>query len=37
MIKSQKVKRNWSNEDLKILDWLVIHYALQKKYTNIEK
>lgn len=37
MIRSQKPRKNWTVGDRNILDWVVVHYALIKKYKNIEK
>jgi len=37
MIKSQKPKKNWTLDDRTILDWVVVHFALNKNYKNIEK
>ena len=37
MIRSQKPRKNWTLGDRNILDWVVMHHALFKKYKNIEK
>jgi hypothetical protein len=37
MIKNKRIKKNWSEEDIKILTWVVSKYADLKGFYNIEK
>jgi Cft2 family RNA processing exonuclease len=37
MLKNRKVKKNWSEEDLKILVWTVSKYADLHCFTDLEK
>lgn len=37
MLKNKRVKKNWSEEDIKILVWVVSKYADFHSYTNLEK
>ena len=37
MLKNKKMKRNWSDEDTKILLWVVSHYALKNGIETIEE
>ena len=37
MIKTKRIKRNWGEEDIKILLWIVSKYCDWKAYNNIEK
>ena len=37
MFKNKKIKKNWSEEDLKILVWIVSKYAEKHNIANIEK
>ena len=37
MFKNKKIKKNWSEEDLKILVWIVSKYAEKHDIANIEK
>ena len=41
MVKNRKVKKNWSDQDLKILIWIVAKYCEKKRikdvYTGIVK
>ena len=37
MIKTKKLKRNWGEEDLKILIWVVSKYSDMKGLHDLEK
>lgn len=37
MIKTKRIKRNWGEEDIKILLWIISKYCDWKGYNNIEK
>ena len=37
MLKTKRLKRNWGEEDLKILVWVVSKYADQQGLTDLEK
>lgn len=37
MIKNKRIKKNWSEEDVQILIWVISKYADQKRYADIEK
>ena len=37
MIKTKRIKRNWGEEDLKILIWIVSKYSDLKNYTDLER
>ena len=37
MIKTRRIKRNWGQEDLKILVWIVSKYCDLYNYTDLEK
>lgn len=37
MIKTKKLKRNWGEEDLKILVWVVSKYCDLKNIDDVEK
>ena len=37
MIKNKKMKKNWSEEDLKIFLWIISKYCDYKAIQNIEK
>ena len=37
MIKTRRIKRNWGQEDLKILVWIISKYCDQHNYTDLEK
>jgi len=37
MIKTKRIKRNWGEEDIKILLWIISKYCDWKSYNNIEK
>lgn len=36
MIKNRKIKRNWSEDDLQILVWVVVHYAGLNQIPTVE-
>ena len=35
MVKNRKIKKNWSNQDLKILVWIVAKYCEKKKIKDV--
>jgi len=37
MIKSKRIKRNWGEDDLKILTWIVSKFSDRKNYTDLER
>ena len=37
MLKNKKMKKNWSDEDTKILLWTFSHYAAREGLTSIEE
>jgi hypothetical protein len=37
MFKTRKIKRNWGQEDLKILIWVISKYCDLKEYVDLEK
>lgn len=37
MIKNKRIKKNWSEEDVKILIWLISKYADINHYQNVGK
>jgi len=37
MIKNRRIKKNWSEEDVQILVWIISKYADKKSYADIEK
>lgn len=37
MLKNRKIKKNWSDEDLKILVWVVSKYADMHCFVDLEK
>ena len=37
MIKNRRVKKNWSEEDVQILIWVISKYSDMKAFHNIEK
>lgn len=37
MIKNKRIKKNWSEEDVQILVWVISKYADSKGYSDIEK
>ena len=37
MIKNKRIKKNWSEEDILILIWIVSKYADWKELDNVEK
>lgn len=37
MLKTKRLKRNWGEEDLKILIWVVSKYADLRGMTDLEK
>jgi uncharacterized membrane protein len=37
MIKNKRIKKNWSEEDVQILIWVISKYADKKGFEDIEK
>lgn len=37
MIKNKRIKKNWSEEDVQILIWVVSKYADNKHFQDVEK
>jgi hypothetical protein len=37
MIKNKRIKKNWSEEDVKILIWLISKYADTNNYHDVER
>jgi hypothetical protein len=37
MIKNKRIKKNWSEEDVQILIWVISKYADKKHFEDIEK
>jgi hypothetical protein len=37
MIKNKRIKKNWSEEDVQILLWVISKYADKKKLEDVEK
>ena len=37
MIKNKRIKKNWSEEDVQILIWVISKYADQKGFRDVEK
>lgn len=37
MLKTKRIKRNWGEEDLKILIWVISKYCDLRKYVDLEK
>mgnify|MGYP000888468523 CR=1 FL=1 len=37
MLKTKRIKRNWGEEDLKILIWIISKYSDLKQYEDLEK
>jgi hypothetical protein len=37
MIKNKRIKKNWSEEDVKILIWLISKYADINHYHDVER
>ncbi len=37
MIKNKRIKKNWSEEDVKILIWLISKYADIYAYQDVER
>lgn len=37
MIKNKRIKKNWSEEDVKILIWLISKYADINAYQDVER
>lgn len=37
MIKNKRIKKNWSEEDVQILIWVVSKYADKKHFQDVEK
>ncbi len=37
MLKNKRIKKNWSEEDVQILIWVISKYADKKKFQDIEK
>ena len=37
MIKTKRIKKNWGDDDIIILLWIISKYSDWKAYTNIEK
>lgn len=37
MMKNKRIKKNWSEEDVQILIWIISKYCDQKGYRDIEK
>ena len=37
MIKNKKIKKNWGEEDVKILIWLISKYADINLYSDVER
>ncbi len=35
MVKNRKVKKNWSDQDLKILIWIVAKYCEKKRIKDV--
>jgi hypothetical protein len=35
MIKTKRIKRNWGEEDIKILIWIISKYSDLKGYNNL--
>ena len=35
MIKNKRIKRNWGQDDLKILTWIVSKFSERKNYTDL--
>ncbi len=37
MIKNKRIKKNWSEQDVKILIWLISKYADINNYEDVER
>ena len=37
MVKNKRIKKNWSEEDVKILTWIVSKYADSKQINYVER
>lgn len=37
MVKNKKIKKNWSEDDVKVLVWVISKYCDRSGVTNIEK
>jgi hypothetical protein len=37
MIKNKRIKKNWSEEDVQILIWVISKYADKNNFEDIEK